>query len=591
MVRCAQLLLGLSPLLAAIPEARGDAQPGATAAGHGPVVRDTGAADSSTVLRRARSAQITFERARRRHLPRSFGGSSPPCGEIIGRFCYWDDDTTDDPLVRTPTPPEPRRIADARTVLLAHLDSASAALPADAWIAGVHVHYLLEAGQPDRAARRVRECRAVGWWCAALGGLVEHAAWRYAAADSLFARALASMPLVERCRWTDLEALVEEPLRTKYRRTPCADRDALNARLWWLADPLFYRSGNDRRTEHYARLTRAEIHRRAASGYAVGWRDDLDEIVRRYGWPSHFTQETPSPGRTDPPGVYAIHESPSYHFFPDVRITDDPRAMADTSWTLRPSQPRERYAPPYGTFARLQYQASLFRRGDSSLIVVAYDVGADSLLRARPLTAALVASSGPDGWDDSRSVQHEARTRGTLVLAAPANAALASIEILGGPRMRRARFGIADARRAPGALRMSDLAFFDPAEALPNDLAGFLPLARASDSITVGQKLGLFWEVYGARAVAGDGVTLDVQIIRDGAGWLRRAGQRAGLVRRPARVTFGWRESQRGVGVAPRALIIDLSGLDPGGYRVEVKLVAEGEAPLSTSRRIEIVRQ
>jgi len=191
---------------------------------------------------------------------------------------------------------------------------------------------------------------------------------------------------------------------------------------------------------------------------------------------------------------------------------------------------------------------------------------------------------------DRRSVRHDAPVRGTLVLTAPSAAVLASVELLSGARMRRARFGIAEDRVASRSLRMSDLAFFDPAGALPDDLAGFLPLARTSDRITAGGKLGLFWEVYGATGAA-EGLTLDVEIVRDGGGWLRRAGQRVGLVGRPVRVRFGWRDSPRGGGVAPRALIVDLSGLDTGGYRIAVRLIPDGELPLLASRRIEIVRQ
>src|SRR5688500_6165443 len=53
--------------------------------------------DSVTVLSAARKAQATFERVRRAHLPRTWtSGAGSRCDETIGRFCYWDDDDTNE---------------------------------------------------------------------------------------------------------------------------------------------------------------------------------------------------------------------------------------------------------------------------------------------------------------------------------------------------------------------------------------------------------------------------------------------------------------------------------------------------------------
>ena len=555
----------------------------------GPAVATASAPDSATVLRSARSAQLAFERARRRYLPRTFGRSGGPCGEIIGRFCYWDDDSTDDVLVRTPTPAESPRTAEARGRLLATLDSAGRALPADGWIAGMHVHYLLEAGRVEAAAERARECRAEEWWCEALAGLAEHAAWRYAAADSAFDRALARMPGAERCRWTNLDVLLDEEARDSYRRADCAARRSLEAHIWWLADPSHLRAGNDRRTEHFARVARARLHREAASGYATAWRDDLDEIVRRFGWPSHFTQQVPPPQHTGGPLISAYHESPSYHFLANGAVPADWRAVADSSWELRPLRTRERYAPPYATFSALTHQATLFRRGDSVVLVVAYDARSDSLLRLSPVTSALIASAGPSPAVEHRTVTHGAAMRGALLLTVQDTPIVASAELVAGARVLRARFGTGFSDAPARALRMSQLALFDPVDSLPRNLESFLPLARASSTIAPGSRLGLFWELYGA-APRGDDIALQIEIIREGGGWLRRAGERVGLVGRAARVGFGWRESAESDGVTPRALVVDLAGLDPGSYRIEVKLTPEGQTPITAQRRIEITR-
>ena len=136
---------------------------------------------------------------------------------------------------------------------------------------------------------------------------------------------------------------------------------------------------------------------------------------------------------------------------------------------------------------------------------------------------------------------------------------------------------------------MSELGFFDPDETLPDDLESFLPLARPSGTIAADAQLGLFWEMYGTRPLD-DELTLDVEIVRDGVSWLRRAGQRAGLVGPPTRVRLGWRESPQGGSIAARSLIVDLRELDPGRYRIEVRITPKGELPLVASRHIEITR-
>src|SRR5436309_208219 len=158
--------------------------------------------DSLTTLRAARRAQATFESIRREHLPYGSGHSSGSCDLRIGRFCYWYDDDRREDLA-----PEPQPIRDARATLLAALD--------------------------DAGARR--ECRADGWWCAALLGLALHAAGDFARADSAFDLALGDMPEPERCRWYDLGPLLPAELRRRYERLSCDDRGAFESRWWWLA--------------------------------------------------------------------------------------------------------------------------------------------------------------------------------------------------------------------------------------------------------------------------------------------------------------------------------------------------------------------
>jgi hypothetical protein len=544
--------------------------------------------DSAAVLGSARRAQAEFERVRRANLPRRRGITGQYCDETIGRYCFTDDDDTSEYALPEPLPTESPRVVSARAALLAELDSLSELLPGDDWIAGQHVRYLIEAGDLTAADQRAQRCAATRWWCDALIGMAHHAAWRYADADSAFTLALAQMPEAERCAWTDLRPLFADSLARDYARASCGEREALNARIWWLADPLYLRPGNDRRTEHYTRLTMDRLQPGAASGYATAWRWDLGVLLRRYGWPAYFSRALPEPMRNEPLQISAYHRSPSYHFLPEINPARGTLAqISEDRWRLRRRGARERYSPPYATFATLTQLTSLFRRGDSTIVVSAYDTRPDSMMPCGPLTAALVVSRAPDSTA-ATTVRHDAKPHGTLVVATTGASALASVEIIGGNRIDRARLPIAFADSSPRRIHLSDLALFTPGDSLPATLDAFLSMASASSTVERGARIGLFWEMYGLRESDAE-LVLRVQVVRNGRSWLRRAGERVGLVGRPGPVAFGWQEDPRtAAGVAARSIVVDLAGVDPGDYRIEVSLSGDG-APVTAARRIRIV--
>src|SRR4051812_20647847 len=119
------------------------------------------AADSVRDARRARDAQAGFERMRRFNLPWE-GSSGDRCQVRLGRYCWWYDETT-------PTlPPENETIGTRRAELIAQLDALAALHPGDDWLAGMRVHYRVDARRLASADSVARDCRATGWWCAAL---------------------------------------------------------------------------------------------------------------------------------------------------------------------------------------------------------------------------------------------------------------------------------------------------------------------------------------------------------------------------------------------------------------------------------------
>ena len=546
----------------------------------------SGASDSAATLKAAHRARDSFESTRRASLPESPAGSAGAHSEIIGRLRITFESDGDEERVI----PEPARIRQARARLLATLQEASAALPGDEWIAGQHVRYLLEDSQPQQAAGVAERCRAVKWWCDALMGLVRHLTHDYGAADSTFAAALAEMPKDERCRWNDISTLLEGEPAERYRHLNCDDRATFEARWWWLAEPLYSLAGNDRRTEHFARVVMGRIEEGYRTPHGMLWGDDLREVLLRYGWPTWWTREPSAyPLVQSDPNVSGHYLPHSLHFGPTAHALADPADARPEDWTLDPPKAREQYAPAYATsFTNLEHQEALFRRGDSCLVVAATDLSDDTLFAGRAVRVALALAA-----DEHTSVV--ARDSGVanapraVVAATGCRPLLLSLEAVA-PRDRhvaRARYGVTLRRRTLAHPAISDLLLFDPpADSLPATLDAALTRAYGSTRVAADRKLGVFWEVYGVDP-AGGTVAVSLTLARQGTGFLRRM---LGLAGRRHDVRLEWQDVPQDSSVAPRALAIDLTGLAPGRYQIEVDVTPPGGRTLAARREIRIER-
>jgi hypothetical protein len=501
-------------------------------------------------------------------------------------MCYWYDGGVDS------APEEPPRIRKARARLLAALDGAGAALPGDEWIAGQRVRYLLEDGQPRLAAQVTQQCRAVAWWCEALGGLVRHVERDFAGADSLFAAALAHMPEDERCRWNDISSLLEGELAGRYRDLDCAGRAALESRWWWLAQPLYSLTGNDRRTEHFARRAMVRIEQGRRTPFGLYWDDDLRDVLLRYGWPTFWTRDPPpSPLIQSEPHVTGHDASPAFHFAPGTRALDEPGGAKPEDWSLDVQQARERYAPAYAkAFTYLDHQKAVFRRDDSCVVVAAYDLSSDTLFARQAVTGALALAADERTLALSRDSGVVTGAR-ALTATAPCGPLVLSLEAVapGERHVARARYGVTPLRRPLYHAGISDLLLFNPPDSLPTTLDAVVPYAYGSEQISADRKLGVFWELYGVDPASG-AVAVSLTMARQGTGWLRRAVESLGLAGPRRGVRLEWQEVPETMSIAPRALAIDLSGLAPGRYLLEVAVTPAGTEPVTARREIRIER-
>lgn len=531
--------------------------------------------DSTHLVGSAHRAQAHFERVRLTLLPRGVSRSGDRCDVIVGRYCYWSDGGRDE------MPPEPAGIAAARDRLLAVLDSAATGAPGDGWLVGQRVRYLLEAGRAAAALGAADGCGAVRWWCFALAGLARHAAGDETVAARLYRAALEAMPVAERCRWTDLSDLLDAVLRRRYRNLPCDARAAFNARVWWLAQPLWSQGANDRRTEHYARMTMARLWEDARSLYGF-WGRDQRELLVRYGWPVAWEREEGSGVRE--PLAIGHEASPSYHFVPEAAAfdgTDD----GDGTTTLTAKTAAERYAPGYASFASLRAEVATFRRGDSTVVVASYDVAGDTLFADSARRAALVLARDP-ATPPVIAEREDAPPRGVLVARAAWRGGRVSVEMVA-PERRAA--GRTRRRLAPpeaGAVALSGIALFDPRDTLPRDLGEVLRRPHTGP-IEPGGRVGLYWEAYGL--LAGANVSMTVQVTRRGTGWLRRVAGVLHLAARPRAVRIAWHEVVHpDKGRVSRALVLDLGGLERGRYRVEVRVMGPPGGTATTTRTLRL---
>ncbi|MBC7791950.1 MAG: hypothetical protein H7Z74_18545 [Anaerolineae bacterium] len=539
--------------------------------------------DSGAILRVARGAQAKFERIRFNNLPWAWEGGGRECDEIIGRFCITHGDSDD----KWKPPPEPPRVTSERDALISALEAAALRLPGDNWVAGQRVRYLVEADRHAEALAAAGACRADQWWCTSLAALVEHRRGRFHEADSLFEVALAEMPEKESLRWSDLRILLTgEDLRIFKRSTP-ERQDSLASRLWWLADPLWMRPGNDRRTEHYARHVMDRIYKDARTPEGASWASDLGEILIRYGpmtgW-ERVRANTSSMGR---PGVVGHFMPNGREFLPEARWFENPGAIVPGEWMLKSDGTKTEYLPSYvSSFHSLEHQIAVFRRGDSALVVAAFQLPADSTPQSATVEGALVLAS------DERTTLATRREssrglRGVLNATVAAIPAVVSIEALvdSGKRAYRARFGLPMPGGGASSLSLSDVLLLEGAGGIKaRSLEEAMIRARGTTAVKSGERVPLYWEVYGLKAQE-ESLQVELALEPVDHKWMRRTAERLRLRAPTPSVRLRWGDRSKGQDIVSHALDLELPKLPRGRYVLRI-IMRQGEEQAVAERRL-----
>jgi len=563
------------------------------AAGHA----QTTPADSADIVDEMRDMQEEFERFRESRIPVQRDANPGTCDEQIGRICIWFGGDAEEDF-----PAEAREVGQARVELIRSLSEAFDQVR-DRWVLGQLAHYLVESRNMGEAERVAAACGIdEAWWCSALLGYVYHVWTRYVDAEDAFHDALDTMPDSVRTAWIRpryiftsdaLEAFDAEPEEARQRRWEL---------LWQLSDPLFLFEGNDRFTDHYARLVQAENRRDAAHPQNMEWDEDQEEALVRYGMNTGYSR-THDPARgfgnlQDTRRVVGHHHPMSRgYLFPEVFLTS-PSDIPPESWITAPREARTWHAPLYAPDVRgLETQVGRFRRGDEMLVVGAY----------RPTVPVADGRVAP-AWSERGGVQGEAGAalflvpedgsepvhvqgsdpEGVLAVQTWPGRYVSSLEVVDpeGRRAWRARQGIAQLPLAPGLVAVSDLMILREGAPLPETMEEAIPDVRPGVRVSVGERFPVVWEVYGLGVRQPVRVTIGFS--RGRPGFLERVGAFLGVIdpERNIEIAFDEAGPEDEVQAVFRSIEIELPDLDPGEYTLHLQLEISGRDPVVASRPI-----
>ncbi|MFQ5570739.1 MAG: tetratricopeptide repeat protein [Rhodothermales bacterium] len=136
-------------------------------------------------------------------------------------------------------------------------------------------------------------------------GMAQYYSGAFQEADASFATAFHYLDPAERAAFDDLILLFKEQKEQHARYAQDEDAETVGARFWTFHDPRLLTSYSERRLEHYARLTYADLFFGDPQTGTKGWNTDIGQVLVRYGLPGYVedrkaAEETPfGTGKTE----------------------------------------------------------------------------------------------------------------------------------------------------------------------------------------------------------------------------------------------------------------------------------------------------
>ena len=563
-----------------------------------PALAQSAPADSVEILEDMHDLQREFEEYRGSRIPVEPQRVDGFCDASIGRMCIWFGGDENESY-----PAEAREVGQARDELLRSLTDAYERVK-DRWLLGQLVHYLVERREMGEAERFTTECDITEpWWCSALRGYVLHVRTEYVEAEAVFREALTLMPEDVRHEWTTPRYIFTPGAAEDFNRQTPEARARQFELFWRLSDPLFLFEGNDRLTDHFARLVEVEFRKDAGDPMGLEWEDDLSETLVRYGRNTGYSR-TFNPrgvrfGLQDTRRVVGHHAPKSRGYLFPEEFLQSPSDIPPESWITAPREARTWYAPPYAPDIRgLETQVGRFRRDDEMLIVGAYR----PTLVGDGASGRVLSAFGPDGGiqgtpyaalflvpeDGSPPEYVQGRDpEGVLTIRAAPGRYVSGLEVVDieGRQAWRARQGVVQLPLTPGLVDVSDLMILKPGASIPESLDEALADLRAGVRVRAGERFPVIWEVYGLRIQ--EPVRVTIGFSRGRPGFLSRVGQFLGIIEPEGNVDITFDETGPDrVQAVFRAVEVELPALEPGEYTLHLQLDLAGRTPVVNSRPI-----
>ena len=532
-------------------------------------------------------------------------------------------------------------VRTARASLLSELDSVAREWPGNVWLTGQRTRLHVDQNDFTHALATAQSCQGTTWWCSALVGWVYARSGRIVQAESAFASMRRTMPATVACAWSDIRNLLEAREHDVYRKLSCEQRTDVTARLWWLSDPLFRVAGNARRVADDMRRVETELRKTVAYDERYTWIEDLGadalvETMQRYGWPSYAANMTVlrssevghtgylngARSRTSRMTPYTTFEyTPErVHTVPKWSMVQAPFAIADSSWMLRGEQangsllpgwwPTEHFLPERRLRQLPEGQTGLFRRSSQILLASAVQLSHPDMLAASgsQYSVMLLSSTGPGQLDSLARVDGPADATAVFRSPIAPTPRVIAIEAMGMGAQTldaRARFGVTppsplDSMR-PGQVAISDpvVLFSSVQETTPTVGEDLLKRMMGTTRLDrYNRRIGLYWETYGIRAT--DTVNVSVRIVGvQELGIAQRLGRALNLSDDPnGAIVQEWTEpdGQRAtrtvegrVPIQMRTILLNLSLLRPGPYRIDVGIQQKNGPIITGQRRITVL--
>jgi hypothetical protein len=487
------------------------------------------------------------------------------------------------------------------------------------WLSAQRVGVWARLENSTAAARAAQECLGALWLCEGLKAFVEHMQGKHEQAGQRFSMLLRVMPADQSCQWRDLRLFHDStgngidalaPVRLigtlprGYRKPECRSHEEMQ-NFWTLSDPLFTMPGNDRMTEHYARLVDLLIHELHLDAFSYGCprphrhRFEHHSKMLRHGWPTQYEfklyrADTPATrnltdgqGRAatfsgdrgggpsacmDPYAGYSFltYGNGGQTFMMLSPVADAMTAYPEMFATVR-ERPIETYRPAYGSITGLPVQSGFFRRSGESILLLRTRAPVDGPRLRREWQ---LRSWNGRAWRDG-VVQVAADTVIGRVVT-PWETQVASLEALHVDGAWRARTGT----RPPAsrAVTLSSLVLLDAATE-PVTLDDVARAMLPGDAIAPGQRVTGYWELYTPQTRT---AAIELRIRHTSPGLAARA---LGVGRRPDHVIRWTEELRPSDGVVARTIGLDLGAVESGDYEVSLTMTLDDGTQLTTSTR------